>query len=130
MKGKSQIGPTGRQARTRQRRRGGTRGGTRTRGDRLRPTAGADGALGMHRVPANGAPWHYKGQHGTAYTVLGVNGASCATGAKLVPGWTRGGGDLKRVPAGWHCSATLAGKLGECTTSKGGIFEWSPRHKP
>lgn len=77
----------------------------------------------------NGAPWHYKGQHGTAYTVLGVNGASCATGAKLVPSWTRGGGDLKRVPAGWHCSATLAGKLGECTTSKGGIFEWSPKHK-
>jgi hypothetical protein len=77
----------------------------------------------------NGAPWHYKGRHGTAYTVLGVNGASCATGAKLVPGWTRGGGDLKRVPAGWHCSATLAGKLGECTTSKGGIFEWSPKHK-
>ena len=77
----------------------------------------------------NGAPWSYKGRHGTAYTVLGVNGASCATGAKLVPRWTRGGGDLKRVPAGWHCSATLAGKLGECTTSKGGIFEWSPKHK-
>lgn len=78
----------------------------------------------------NGAPWHYKAQHGTAYTVLGVNGASCATGAKLVPSWTRGGGNLKRVPAGWHCSATLAGKLGECTTSKGGIFEWGPKQRP
>lgn len=68
-------------------------------------------------------------EHGTAYTVLGVNGASCSTGAKLVPSRTRAGGDLKRVPAGWLCSATHAGKLGECTTSKGGPFEWGPKRK-
>ena len=30
---------------------------------------------------AKGAPWSYKGQKGTAYTVVGVNGALCATGS-------------------------------------------------
>jgi hypothetical protein len=84
---------------------------------------------------ANGAPWSYKGQHGTAYTVLGVNGASCTTGLRFMSRWTRtrASFDLKPVPAGWHCSAigdyrTLS-KLGQCTTSKGGIFEWLPKLK-
>jgi hypothetical protein len=84
---------------------------------------------------AKGAPWSYKGQKGTAYSVVGVNGASCATGLKYIPKWTRDRAtfDLKPVPAGWHCSAigdyTALAKLGQCTTTKGGIFEWLPKRK-
>ena len=84
---------------------------------------------------AKGAPWSYKGQKGTAYSVVGVNGASCATGLKYIPKWTRDRAtfDLKPVPAGWHCSAigdySGLAKLGQCTTTKGGIFEWLPKSK-
>jgi hypothetical protein len=84
---------------------------------------------------AKGAPWSYKGQKGTAYSVIGVNGASCPTGMKYIPKWTRDRAtfDLKPVPAGWHCSAigdyTALAKLGQCTTKKGGIFEWLPKRK-
>jgi hypothetical protein len=84
---------------------------------------------------AKGAPWSYKGQKGTAYNVVGVNGAPCATGIKFMPKWTRDRAtfDLKPVPAGWHCSAigdyTGLAKLGQCTTTKGGIFEWLPQQK-
>ncbi len=84
---------------------------------------------------AKGAPWTYKGQKGTAYTIVGVNGASCAIGLKYMPKWTRDRAtfDLKPVPAGWHCSAigdyTALAKSGQCTTTKGGIFEWLPKQK-
>jgi hypothetical protein len=84
---------------------------------------------------AKGAPWSYKGQKGTTYSVLGVSGASCATGIKYMPKWTRDRAtfDLKPVPAGWHCSAigdySGLAKLGQCTTTKGGIFEWLPKRK-
>jgi hypothetical protein len=83
---------------------------------------------------AKGAPWSYKGQKGTAYTVVGVNGAPCATGIKFMPKWThdRSSFDLKPVPAGWHCSAVTATALaavGQCTTKAGGIFEWLPQLK-
>jgi hypothetical protein len=82
-----------------------------------------------------GAAWSYKGQRGSTYTVLGVNGVSCVTGIKFMPRWTheRGSFDLKPVPPGWHCSAIGAhgelAKVGQCTTAKGGIFEWLPRQK-
>jgi hypothetical protein len=82
-----------------------------------------------------GAPWSYKGQKGTAYTGLGVNGASCVTGLKFMPRWTRtrASFNLTPTPTGWHCSAigdyTALAKLGQCTTSKGGIFEWLPKLK-
>jgi hypothetical protein len=84
---------------------------------------------------ATGASWSYKGQKGIAYSVVGVNGASCATGLKYMPKWTRDRAtfDLKPVPAGWHCSAigdySALAKLGQCTTTKGGIFEWLPKRK-
>jgi hypothetical protein len=84
---------------------------------------------------AKGAPWSYKGQKGKAYSVVGVNGASCATGIKYMPKWTRDRAtfDLKPVPTGWHCAAigtyTALAKLGQCTTTKGGIFEWLPKLK-
>jgi hypothetical protein len=84
---------------------------------------------------AKGAPWSYKGQKGTTYSVVGVNGASCATGIRYMPKWTRDRAtfDLKPVPAGWHCAAigdyTALAKLGQCTTTKGGIFEWLPKRK-
>ena len=82
---------------------------------------------------AKGAPWSYKGQKGTAYTVVGISGAPCATGLKFMPKWTRDRAtfDLTPVPAGWHCSAigdySALAKLGQCTTKQGGIFEWLPK---
>ena len=85
---------------------------------------------------AKGAAWSYKGQKGTAYTVLGVNGVSCAIGLAHMSKWThdRATFDLEPVPAGWHCSAigdyTALAKLGQCTTKQGGIFEWLPKRKP
>jgi hypothetical protein len=84
---------------------------------------------------AQGAPWTYKGQKGTAYSVVGVNGVPCATGIKFMPKWTRDRAtfDLTPVPAGWHCSAigdySGLAKLGQCTTKQGGIFEWLPKRK-
>jgi hypothetical protein len=84
---------------------------------------------------AQGAPWSYKGQKGTAYSVVGVTGAPCATGLKFMAKWTRDRAtfDLKPVPAGWHCSAigdySALAKLGQCTTKQGGIFEWLPKLK-
>ncbi len=82
---------------------------------------------------AKGAPWSYQGHKGSLYSVVGVNGASCATGLKYMPRWTRDRAsfDLKPVPSGWHCSAigdySALAKLGQCTTAKGGIFEWLPK---
>jgi hypothetical protein len=101
--------------------------------------APADGQTAKAPTPcggvAKGASWSYKGQKGTAYSVVGVNGASCAIGLKYMPKWTRDRAtfDLKPVPAGWHCTAigdyTALAKLGQCTTKKGGIFEWLPKLK-
>jgi hypothetical protein len=84
---------------------------------------------------AKGAAWSYKGQKGTTYSVLGVSGASCAIGLKYMSRWTRDRAtfDLKPVPSGWHCSAigdySGLAKLGQCTTTKGGIFEWLPKRR-
>lgn len=84
---------------------------------------------------AKGAPWSYEGQKGASYTVFATGGASCTTGIKFMPKWTRDRAtfDLKPVPADWHCSAVgdyrALAKSGQCTTSKGGIFEWFPQLK-
>jgi hypothetical protein len=83
---------------------------------------------------AKGAPWSYKGQKGTTYSVVGVSGAPCSTGIKFIPKWTRQRStfDLEPVPAGWHCSAigiSAHAALGQCTTKTGGIFEWLPHLK-
>ena len=81
-----------------------------------------------------GAPWTYKGQKGTAYTVVALGGASCSTARKWVSRLTRerAAFDLKPVPRGWHCSTTggvTTGltKTGQCTTTGGGIVEWLPK---
>ena len=82
---------------------------------------------------AKGAAWTYKGHKGTAYSVIGVSGASCTTGLQYMAKWTRDSAtfQLRPVPAGWHCSAigdySSLAKLGQCTTPKGGIFEWLPK---
>ena len=85
---------------------------------------------------AKGAPWTFKGQKGTAYTVVTLAGASCPTARTWVPRLTRehAAFDLKPVPAGWHCSTTgglTTGltKTGQCTTPAGGIVEWLPKLK-
>ena len=85
---------------------------------------------------AQGAPWTFKGQKGTAYTVIALGGASCATAKTWIARLTheRAAFDLKSVPAGWHCSTTggvTTGltKTGQCTTRGGGIVEWLPKLK-
>ena len=85
---------------------------------------------------ATGAPWTFKGQKGTTYTVVALAGASCATTRKWISRLTheRAAFDLKSVPAGWHCSTTggvTTGltKTGQCTTPGGGIVEWLPKLK-
>jgi hypothetical protein len=75
---------------------------------------------------APGAPWSYKGQKGTSYTVLGENGASCSLGAKWLKRITATHGSTS--PKGWACLAISAG-LGECQVKGGGIFEFSPKLK-
>jgi hypothetical protein len=82
------------------------------------------------------APWSFKGQKGTAYTVVAEGGAKCSTARAWVPRLTRepAAFDLAPVPAGWHCS-TMGGATtglttsGQCTTSTGGIVEWLPKLK-
>jgi hypothetical protein len=83
---------------------------------------------------AKGAPWTFKGQKGTAYTVIALGGASCSTARKWVPRLTRerAAFTLKPVTAGWHCSTaggitTGLTKTGQCTTRGGGIVEWLPK---
>jgi hypothetical protein len=94
-------------------------------------TAGANASA--HRAVAApctatalGAPWSYKGQKGTAYTVLGENGASCSLGAKWLKRITASHGSSS--PKGWACLAISAG-VGECQVKGGGIFEFSPKLK-
>ncbi len=82
------------------------------------------------------APWSFKGQKGTAYTVVAEGGASCSTARAWVPRLTHehAAFDLVSVPTGWHCSTTggiTTGltPAGQCTTPAGGIVEWLPKLK-
>jgi hypothetical protein len=75
---------------------------------------------------AKGAPWSSKGQKGTLYTVLGVNGASCSLGAKWLKRITSRHG-MFPGPPGWSC-IVLPG-VGECQVKGGGIFEFLPKLK-
>jgi hypothetical protein len=104
-------------------------------------TAPASAAQVRHLAPpcgfvANGAPWTFQGQKGTAYTVVALAGASCSTARTWMPRLTRDRASftLKPVPTGWHCSTTggvTTGltKTGQCTTAAGGIVEWLPKLK-
>jgi hypothetical protein len=57
---------------------------------------------------AKGAPWMFKGQKGTDYTVVALAGASCSAARKWIPRLTRehAAFALEPVPNGWHCSTT------------------------
>ena len=63
----------------------------------------------------------------TAYTVLGVNGASCTLGIKWLPRLTSHRGSLTKGPTGWQC--IVISVVWECTIKGGGIFEWLPKLK-
>jgi hypothetical protein len=76
---------------------------------------------------AKGAHWKYKGQSGTAYTVLGVSGASCAVGVRWLQRLTHERGYGAKGPAGWMC--IVESVVGECTLKNGGILEWTPKLK-
>ena len=83
---------------------------------------------------ASGAHWKYKGQQGTKYSIIAVNGSRslCATAAKWMPRLSknRAAYQLKVVPKGWHCTAVGAytglAKIGQCTAGAA-IIEWLPK---
>ena len=97
--------------------------GTCTTAGAAAPAHGASAA--PCTATATGAPWSNKGQKGTAYTVIGVNGASCSLGAKWLKRITTSHGT--KSPAGWMCLA-ISG-IGECQIKGGGIFEFTPKLK-
>lgn len=85
---------------------------------------------------ASGAAWKYKGQHGTKYSIIAVNGSPslCTTAAKWMNRLSRNKASfqLKVAPPGWRCSAigdyTGLAKLGQCL-NKSAIIEWLPKLK-
>jgi len=94
--------------------------------------ASAPAATPLHSAAAKeclstgtGAAWSFKGQKGTVYTVIGVNGASCSLGAKWLKRITASHGS--KSPAGWACLTTAG--VGECQIKGGGIFEYTPKLK-
>jgi hypothetical protein len=94
--------------------------------------ASATAAPSLHTASASecvatgtGVPWSYKGQKGTLYTVIGVNGASCSLGAKWLQRITASHGS--KHPAGWACLTTAG--VGECQIKGGGSFEYTPKLK-
>jgi hypothetical protein len=98
----------------------------------LATSAAASAVVPAHTASAlpctgtgTGAPWSYKGQKGTTYTVLGVNGASCSLGIKWLKRITTSHGS--KSPAGWMCLASSG--VGECQIKGGGIFEFTPKLK-
>ena len=58
---------------------------------------------------AAGGAWKYKGQQGTKYSIIAVNGASslCTTAAKWMNRLSRNKAtfQLKVAPPGWRCAA-------------------------
>jgi hypothetical protein len=80
---------------------------------------------------AKGPAWSTKGQKGTNYNVIGVSGASCATGVKWLMRFTHESSAVFNGPSGWSCIAIASGKVrqGECTVKGGGIIEWGPALK-
>ena|SRR2546421_10464892 len=87
-------------------------------------------------VVASGAHWKYKGQQGTKYSIVAVNGSRslCSTAAKWMPRLSKNRAtfQLKVAPKGWHCAAigdySGLAKLGQCTTGSA-IIEWLPKLK-
>jgi hypothetical protein len=85
---------------------------------------------------AGGAPWKYKGQSGTKYSIVAVNGSSslCTTAVKWMNRLSRNKAtfQLKVAPPGWRCAAigdySGLAKMGQCQ-AKGAIIEWLPKLK-
>jgi hypothetical protein len=94
------------------------------------------GAASACGAVASGAPWKYKGQQGTKYSIVAVNGSRslCATAARWMPRLSRNRAtfQLKVAPKGWHCAAigdySGLAKLGQCTAGAA-IIEWLPKLK-
>jgi hypothetical protein len=102
-------------------------------------TAVSSSALAAAQVPqaakpcllvAKGPAWSAKGQKGTLYNVLGVNGGSCATGVKWLRRFTHESSAMFKGPSGWSCiGISSTTHQGECTLKNGGIVEWGPKLK-
>jgi hypothetical protein len=77
-----------------------------------------------------GPAWATKGQKGTSYNILGVNGGSCATARTWFTRFTHEKSAVFKGPAGWSCIGVSASThQGECTLKNGGIVEWGPKLK-
>jgi hypothetical protein len=85
---------------------------------------------------ASGAHWKYKGQQGTKYSIVAVNGSRslCATASTWMPRLSKNRAtfQLKVAPKGWHCAAigdySGLAKMGQCTIGSA-IIEWLPKLK-
>jgi ABC-type phosphate transport system substrate-binding protein len=85
---------------------------------------------------ASGAHWKYKGQQGTKYSIIAVNGSRslCVSAAKWMPRLSKNRAtfQLKVAPKGWHCAAigdySGLAKMGQCTAGSA-IIEWLPKLK-
>ena len=78
----------------------------------------------------NGPAWSTKGQKGTSYNILGVNGGSCATARTWFTRFVHEKSAVFKGPTGWSCIGVSASTHnGECTLKNGGIIEWGPKLK-
>ena len=84
-------------------------------------------AAGRCTAVGKGTAWSYKGQKGTAYTVVGNRAAACALGIKWLLRLTNVVG-VPKTPPGWEC-ITAVSVEGQCDSKSGGIFEWTAKLK-
>jgi hypothetical protein len=87
----------------------------------------AASATGNCKVVGKGSAWSYKGQKGTAYTVVGNRASACALGIKWLVRLTNTTG-VPKTPAGWQC-ITATAVAGQCQNKGGAIFEWTAKLK-
>lgn len=82
-------------------------------------------ATGHCKVVGKGTLWHYKGQKGTAYTIVGDRPTACAVGLKWLLRLTNTSG-VTKTPPGWQCIAAVS-VAGQCEKKSGGVFEWTAK---
>jgi hypothetical protein len=79
------------------------------------------------KAVGKGSAWSYKGQKGTAYTVVGNRASACAVGIRWLRRLTNIHG-VTQTPAGWQCIAATS-VAGQCENKGGAIFEWTAKLK-
>jgi hypothetical protein len=76
------------------------------------------------KVTARGVLWTFQGQTGVAYTIVGVNGASCPLASSWIARLSKQKGPILKGPAGWTCAGQRPS--GACS-KRAAVFTWSPK---